>query len=123
MIERTKRLETLFLEEINTIISRMIASGSFSGFITITGVRISKDLTTAKVFYSVFGSAADKKNAARNLSMLKGEIGSLLRKRVHIKRIPSFSFEIDDTPERASRVEKIFSKIEKDNEQNKKSGV
>lgn len=114
MIDRIKRLETLFLEEINTIVSRMIASGSFGGFITITGVRISRDLATARVSYSVFGSDEDRKTAANTLSILRGEIGSLLRKRVHIKRIPSFSFEIDDTPERASHVEKIFSKIEKE---------
>ncbi len=119
MIERTKRLETLFLGEINTIVSRMISSGSFSGFITITGVRISKDLANAHVFYSVFGSDEDKKNAAHTLSALRGEIGALLRKRIHIKRIPSFTFEIDDTPERASKVEKIFSKIEKLNEETK----
>ena len=118
MIERIKRLETLFLSELSAIISRMIASGSFSGFITITGVRVSKDLAAAKVFYSVFGGNEDKKNAALRLAALRGEIGSLLRKRLHIKRIPSFSFHPDDTPERASRVEKIFSKIEKDNEQN-----
>jgi ribosome-binding factor A len=61
MIERTKRLETLFLEEINTIVSRMIASGSFSGFITITAVRVAKDLASARVYYSVFGSDEDKK--------------------------------------------------------------
>ncbi|MDR0734928.1 MAG: 30S ribosome-binding factor RbfA [Elusimicrobiota bacterium] len=119
MIERTKRLEALFLSELSTIISRMIASGSFSGFITITGVRVSKDLATAKVFYSVFGGKEDKKNAALRLAALRGEIGSLLRKRLHIKRIPSFSFQPDDTPERASQLEKIFSKIEKDNEQNR----
>lgn len=119
MIERTKRLETLFLEEINTIVTRMIASGNFSGFITITGVRVAKDLASARVYYSVFGSDEDKKSAARTLDMLRGEIGSMLRKRLHIKRIPSFSFAPDDTPEKASKVEKIFSRIEKDNDENK----
>jgi ribosome-binding factor A len=115
MIERIKRLETLFLEEINTVVSRMTANGNFSGFITITGVKVAKDLASAHVYYSVFGSDADRKNAAQKLSMLRGELGSLLRKRLHIKRIPSFSFAPDDTPERASHVEKIFAKIEKDN--------
>lgn len=116
MTDRIKRLEILFLEEINTIVSRMIAGGSFSGFITVTGIKISKDLMTAHVFYSVFGSDEDKKRAAHTLSALRGEIGSILRKRVHIKRIPSFTFEIDDTPERAAKVEKIFEKIEKQND-------
>ncbi len=119
MSERIKRLETLLMQEINTIITRMTASGSFSGFITLTGIRISKDLATAHVFYSVFGSDTDRKNAARALSALRGEIGAILRKRLHIRRIPSFTFEIDDTPERASRVEKIFEKIEHQNDENK----
>jgi len=119
MIDRIKRLEALFLEEINTIVSRMIASGNFGGFVTITSVKVSKDLASAKVFYSVFGGAEDKKRAAQTLSMLRGEIGALLRKRLHIKRIPSFSFQPDDTPEKASHVEKIFSKIEKEHEPNK----
>lgn len=117
MVDRIKRLENLFLEEINSLVSRLIASGHFSGFITLTGVRISKDLTSAKVFYSVFGNDADKKNAAAQLAKLRGEIGAALRSRVHIKRIPSFAFELDDTPQRASAVEKIFAKIEKEHEQ------
>jgi ribosome-binding factor A len=74
---------------------------------------------TAHVFYSVFGSDEDKKNAAHTLSALRADLGSILRKRIHIKRIPSFTFEIDDTPERAARVEQIFAKIEKANEENK----
>lgn len=115
MIDRTKRLEALFLKELNTHISRLIASGNFTGFITVTAVKIAKDLATAKVFYSVFGSDADKKRAAQTFEELRGEIGVLLRPRVHLKRIPSFHFILDDTPEKAAHVEEIFEKIEKEN--------
>lgn len=114
MIQRTKRLENLFLLELSTIVARLTADGNFSGLVTITGVRIAKDLATVRVFYSVLGSDSDKKNAAKVLAALRGEIGHLLRGRLHIKRIPSFAFQPDDTPEKASRVEKIFSKIEKE---------
>ena len=48
MIDRIKRLETLFLEEINTLITKMAANGDFGGFVTITAVRLSKDLRLAK---------------------------------------------------------------------------
>ena len=54
MIDRIKRLETLFLEEINTLITKMAANGDFGGFVTITAVRLSKDLTHAKVFFFRF---------------------------------------------------------------------
>ncbi len=114
MIDRIKRLEELFLHEINTHVTRLIASGHFTGFITITAVKIAKDLATAKVYYSVFGSDTDKKLAERNFEELRTKIGGLLRPRLHLKRIPSFHFILDNTPEKAARVEEIFNKIEKE---------
>ncbi len=114
MIDRIKRLETLFLEEINTHVTKMAAEGELGGFVTITAVHVSKDLASAKVYFSVFGSPEDKKKTQEALSLLRKEIGALLRRRLHLKRIPSFSFEYDDTPEQASRVESIFQVIEKE---------
>ncbi len=114
MIDRIKRLETLFLEEINTHVTKMSADGELGGFVTITSVHVSKDLSSAKVYFSVFGSPEDKKKTQEALSLLRKEIGALLRHRLHLKRIPSFSFEYDNTPEQASRVESIFQIIEKE---------
>ena len=114
MIDRIKRLETLFLEEINTHVTKMSANGELGGFVTITAVHVSKDLSSAKVYFSVFGSPEDKKKTQEALSLLRKEIGALLRHRLHLKRIPSFSFEYDNTPENASRVESIFQIIEKE---------
>lgn len=114
MIDRIKRLETLFLQEINTLITKMAAAGDFGGFVTITAVHVSKDLATAKVYFSVFGSPEDKIKTQQALSLLRKDIGAQLRSRMHIKRIPSFSFGYDDTPEQASHVESIFKVIEKE---------
>lgn len=114
MIDRIKRLETLFLEEINTLITKMAANAEFGGIVTITAVRVAKDLTTAKVYFSVFGSPQDRKKTQETLAVLRKEIGAQLRGRLHLKRIPSFSFEYDDTPEKAARVESIFQIIDKE---------
>ena len=119
MIDRTKRLETLFLQEINTLIAKMAANGDFGGFVTITAVHVSKDLATAKVYFSVFGSPEDRKKTQEALSLLRKEIGAQLRGRLHLKRIPSFSFEYDDTPEKAARVESIFQIIDKEKDNGK----
>lgn len=120
MIDRIKRLETLFLEEINTLITKMSANGQIGGFLTITAVKLTKDLTSAKVYFSVFGSPEDRKKTQEALNLLRKEIGAHLRGRLHLKRIPSFSFEYDDTPEKAARVESIFQIIEKEKEENGK---
>ena len=60
MIDRIKRLEALFLEEINTLITKMSAQGSLGGIVTITAVHVTKDLATAKVYFSVFESSYSK---------------------------------------------------------------
>ena len=71
------------------------------------------------VFFSVFGSPEDRKKTQEALSLLRKEIGAQLRGRLHLKRIPSFTFEYDDTPEKASRVEAIFQVIEKEHNHGK----
>jgi len=114
MIDRIKRLEALFLEEINTLLTKMSANGNLGGIVTITAVRVAKDLTTAKVFFSVFGGPEDRKKTQEALSLLRKEIGAHLRGRLHLKRIPSFTFEYDDTPEKAARVESIFQILDKE---------
>lgn len=116
MIDRIKRLETLLLQEINTIISKQAANGNLGGFVTITAVHLTKDLASAKVFFSVFGSVEDRQKTQEALSLLRKEIGADLRGRLHLKRIPSFTFEYDNTPEKASRVEAIFQVIEKEHQ-------
>ena len=114
MIDRVKRLEALFLEEINTLVTKMAAQGNFGGIVTITAVHVAKDLASAKVYFSVFGGPEDRKKTQEALSLLRKEIGAQLRGRLHLKRIPSFSFEYDDTPEKAARVESIFQIIDKE---------
>lgn len=119
MIDRTKRLEALFLAEINTLITKMTANGNLGGIVTITAVHVAKDLATAKVYFSVFGGPEDRKKTQQSLALLRKEIGAHLRGRLHLKRIPSFSFEYDDTPEKAARVESIFQIIDKEKQNGK----
>ena len=119
MIDRVKRLETLFLEEINTLITKLTANGNLGGIVTITAVHVAKDLATAKVYYSVFGTPQDRQKTQEAFALLRKEIGSQLRGRLHLKRIPSFTFEYDDTPEKAARVESIFQIIDKEKQDGK----
>ena len=59
MSSRMKRVENLILQSIPTIISQKINDERI-GFISITGVEMSKDLSTAKVYYSQIGSEEEK---------------------------------------------------------------
>lgn len=111
MTDRMRRLESLFLEEIARFVSKNYGD-KFEGVLTITGVKLDKNLRAAKIYYSVFGE--NTKPDEQLFADIKKELAHFLAKRVSLKRIPSFSFLPDDTASNAAKLEAIFRKIEKE---------
>ena len=81
------------------------------GVITVTKVKVSSDLGSAKIFYSVINNVISKKDLNINLNkkskFLKGVIG----RKITSKKIPEISFYFDDSIEFYDKIDKIFSKI------------
>ena len=82
------------------------------GLVTIMGVKLTDDLQTCRIFYSVFGSDEDKKNAASVLDKNTKEIRHQLALRLNLRRTPTITFTYDDTNETASKVFDLLKKIE-----------
>ena len=81
------------------------------GVITVTKVKVSSDLGSAKIYYSVINNAISKKDLNIHLNkrskFLKGVIG----RKITSKKIPEISFYFDDSIEFYDKIDKIFSKI------------
>jgi ribosome-binding factor A len=87
------------------------------GFVTVTDVRTSADLSHARVYVSVLGeggrpSGQEQREASLEglqsaHGFLQGRIGSELR----LKRTPTLEFSYDETTDRALRVEEILDEI------------
>ncbi|MEW5852562.1 MAG: 30S ribosome-binding factor RbfA [Myxococcota bacterium] len=75
------------------------------GFCTITGVEVTPDMSHAKVFVSVYGSAAEREGTLKALnrasSYLRGEVSRALRMKV----TPTLVFHYDESLDRAARVD------------------
>jgi len=119
---REEKLKALFLSEINYAIRNKEELRN-CGLLTITDIEIIDQGKNIKVFFSVLGNEIEKKKIFLILNSLTYEIKSIFKKRLTLKIIPNISFEFDDTPQRASRVEKLFRQIslEKDDESKKDS--
>jgi ribosome-binding factor A len=78
------------------------------GFVTVTDVKTSPDLSQARVYVSVLGDDAAIEASLEGLrsahGFLQGRIGSEL----HIKRTPTLEFVHDDTAARAQRLEALI---------------
>ena len=106
---RVEKLDSILMKEISSIIQFDLNNPEI-GFCTVSEVRLTNDLSKAKVYVSFFGNnygvAALKKS--------KGFIKSGLAKRLKMKKIPDLEFVVDDTLDKVSRIEEIVSKDRKD---------
>ncbi|MBL8860036.1 MAG: 30S ribosome-binding factor RbfA [Planctomycetes bacterium] len=79
-----------------------------AGFITITQVALSSDLSSGKIHYSVLGDEADRSKAAH---MLKGAAGFIQRQVARVlemKRVPHLSWVYDDSIEKAADLDLLI---------------
>ena len=81
------------------------------GFVTVTGVRTTKDLSQATVFVSVLG---DEEEQARTLAGLQSAHGVLqvqVGRELGTRRTPVLTFEYDPAIERGVRLTKIIDEL------------
>jgi ribosome-binding factor A len=106
---RKLRVQDLLREEIALIIQREIRDPGM-GFITVLGVKMSDDLKDAKVYLSIYGDEQQKAATLAALKRSRNYIKFLLGKRIHLRNMPELHFVIDDTYEKAARIEEILKK-------------
>src|SRR3954469_13886635 len=75
------------------------------GFVTVTAVETSPDLSAARVFVSVLGAPAQQEDALAGLRSSKGLLQSHVATELRMKRTPTLTFVHDDTVQRADRIE------------------
>lgn len=120
MVNRVDRLNSLLKEVLSDIIRHRVKNPAVSELITVTQVKITKDLRHAKVYISVIGDDIAKKKTMEALDRGKGFIAVQASKEVVMRYFPDLTFILDDSVDRHMRIEDILSKI---NEDKKKRGV
>ena len=83
------------------------------GFVTVTDVRTSADLSHARVYVSVLGDADTRQASMDGLASAHGFLQRLLAGELRLKRTPTLEFAYDDTTDRALRVDALIDEIER----------
>lgn len=85
--------------------------------VTLTAVDVSRDLSYAKVFYSVLGDAELQRVAQRGLEsvagFLRGEVGRELR----MRNVPVLRFRFDASLERGQHIEELLRDLNESGEE------
>lgn len=111
--QRPGRVQEAIRQEVSNIIHSQMRDPRL-GFLTITGVELTKDLRYARIYFSVLGEDKEKKLALRGLNAAKGYIKGLLGDRIKLRYMPDIEFKIDETLERTQHIYDLFEKIKKE---------
>lgn len=115
-MESTRQLKVakLVQKELAAILLKEGKAIFGSAFITVTTVRMSPDLSYAKIYLSLFG-AKDKDQLFalinENKKELRKHLGNRIGKQVRI--IPELNFFIDDTLDYAMKIEELIKSTKK----------
>jgi ribosome-binding factor A len=108
---RTDQVGAQVREEIMGIIGRELKDPRI-GFVSITGVRMSPDLRSARVRISVLGDEGQQKATLKGLISARGLIRHELGRRLeNLKFSPELRFEIDPSIEYSVHISKVLREI------------
>jgi ribosome-binding factor A len=84
------------------------------GFVTVTGVLVSNDLSHARVMVSVPGEDSDKSRALEGLQSAAGFLRSRAARALTTRTVPELHFELDRGLEHAARINELLNTIKRE---------
>ena len=120
MHDRTERVASLLLQEISQVIREEIQEPGI-GFVTLLRAEVSKDLQTARIHYSVMGSAEEQKQTDLAIKHVAKRIKGLVNDRIQLRYAIDLRFIREDTIEESFKIQKLFDQIQKERDNEDKT--
>ena len=108
-MSRMNKIEDLLHKEIANIIVSRIDNPQIKNTVTITDIKVSKDIRSAIVYFVTLDK--NFKKVEKIINELKPTIKFYLSKNVHLKRIPDIKFIFDDTIIKGQRINKLLDSL------------
>lgn len=109
---RAERVGEQMKKELMDIINNKVKDPRV-GFITITDVVLTNDLSQAKVFLTVLGNDKEVENTFKALDKAKGFIKSELGSRMRLRIMPELMYEYDQSIEYGNKIERMIQDLHK----------
>lgn len=112
MSTRQDKVSRLIQKELGDIFQKDSAGLYNSALITVTSVRISPDLSFAKVFLSLFSPGKDTGEAFEKIKANTVKIRHTLgtRIRFQLRIVPELSFQVDDSLDYIEKIDTLLKK-------------
>lgn len=109
-----ERLRGMLHREIGSVISQEVRDPRIPGIVTVTEVKLARDVRNATVYVSLMGDDAEKQDALDALNKAAPFIQRMVASRVVTKNFPHLIFKIDTSIEYGQHINELFREIEGD---------
>lgn len=102
-------------QEIQAAVADMLTRGQLHdpriGYITLTGVKVSPDLRTARIYYSLIGTAEQVKTTQEGLDAAKGFVRREITQRLRLRFSPEVFFSYDGSLAEGDKIERLLKEV------------
>lgn len=104
------RLTTTVQRTLTELIQKEVKDPAV-GFITVTDVEITNDLSYATVYVSFLGNEAREKAGMKALDRAKGFLRRELGRRVKMRKVPELIFKVDTSLKYGQHIDALLNKV------------
>ncbi|CAM3442317.1 MULTISPECIES: 30S ribosome-binding factor RbfA [Saccharibacillus] len=112
-------------EEIKKELSQLIQSELKDpriGFVTVTDVEVTGDLSEANVYLSIFGDEDQKQQSLAGIAKATGFLRTEIGKRIRLRHTPALFFHVDESIAYGNKIDVLLGQIKKEEPGNNKKG-
>ena len=111
--KRAQRVAEVLRAELSQIITQRVKDPTV-GMVTITAVKLTDDLKSARVYVSRLGETDARTESIQGLRRAAKWIRAELGHRMDLKYVPKLTFVYDDSTDYAENIESLINKIKKE---------
>jgi ribosome-binding factor A len=111
--QRSHRVGEAIHKEISALLLRGLKDPRI-GFVTVTMVEVTSDLHLAKVYYTVMGDEAARRETEKGLKSSVPYLRRQLGQHLRLRYVPDLIFVFDSSLEYGNRIESLIRKIQDD---------
>ena len=113
MHSRPERLGDQVRAELCVLLQRSVRDPAVR-LVTVTYVRMTRDLQHARVYYTTLGDTATRRETARGLRRAAPFLRSQLGRRIRVRHVPELTFVYDESIEREQRIAEVLEELRAD---------
>ncbi|MBI5974912.1 30S ribosome-binding factor RbfA [Staphylococcus canis] len=107
---RAERVGEQMKQELMDVINNKLKDPRV-GFLTITDVQPTNDLSLAKVYFTVLGDDKEREDTFKGLEKAKGFLKTEIAQRMRLRIVPDLQFEYDESIDYGNRIERLIQEL------------